>query len=191
MILLSAVALGLLAGWGWSRWRRRPYGPPELKSVWLVPAAFLPQLLAAYLPPTHQFLPSEAARAALPLSLAVFLVFVWLNRGLPGMPILMIGLVLNLLVIAANGGWMPISPAMAGNLPGGSDAQQAALGSRFGQKDVLLLPEDTRLEFLSDRFLLPGWLHYATAFSLGDVFIAVGAFWLLARPRAAQNSKVE
>ena len=159
--------------------------------MWLVAAAFLPQLLVAYLHPTQQLVPTEAARAALPLSLAVFLVFVWLNRGLRGMPILMIGLVLNLLVIAANGGWMPISPVTAGNLPGGSDPEQATLGTRFGQKDVLLLPEDTRLEFLSDRYLLPSWMHYATAFSLGDVFVAVGAFLLLARPRAAPTSRVE
>lgn len=191
MILLAAVAFGLLAGWGWSRWRRRPYRPPQLKSLWLVPAAFLPQLLGAYLPSTHRFLPGGAEPAVLPLSLAAFLVFVWLNRGIPGMTILLVGLVLNLAVISINGGWMPISPATAAHLPGGNEAQGAALGSRFGQKDVLLLPEDTRLELLSDRFLLPGWLHLATAFSLGDVFIAAGAFWLLANPRAAQNQEVE
>jgi hypothetical protein len=33
--------------------------------------------------------------------------------------------------------------------------------------------------FLSDYYTLPDWLHYPVAFSLGDVLIAVGAFWLL------------
>jgi len=33
--------------------------------------------------------------------------------------------------------------------------------------------------FLSDRFMLPGWLQYPVAFSLGDVFIALGIVWLL------------
>ena len=53
---------------------------------------------------------------ALPLSLVIFLMFVWVNRGLAGMPILLAGLVLNLLVISSNGGWMPISPTTAGKL---------------------------------------------------------------------------
>jgi hypothetical protein len=106
--------------------------------------ALLPQLVLPYLP-SAAHVPAGAASLSLPLSLVVFLAFVWANRGLAGMPILLIGLILNLLVISSNGGWMPISPATARNLPGGSDAQQATLG-RFGQKDVLL-PDDTRLNF--------------------------------------------
>lgn len=53
-------------------------------------------------------------------------------------------------------------------------------GSRFGVKDVLLAPENTRLEWFADRFLPPEWFDYQVAFSLGDVFIAFGVFWLLA-----------
>jgi hypothetical protein len=102
------------------------------------------------------------------------------------MPLLMAGLVLNLLVIAANGGWMPISPETASHLPGAGVLDAASLGTRFGQKDILLSTEDTRLAILSDRFLLPGWFHYAVAFSLGDMLVAGGAFWLLARPARAQ-----
>jgi hypothetical protein len=177
VILLTALAAT----------QTRPYRAPDLKYVWLVPAALLPQLVVAYLPGAWQVATRGAASAALPLSLVAFLVFVWVNRGLPGMPILLAGLVLNLFVISSNGGWMPISPETATQLPGGSDAQSTPLGSRFGQKDILLLPQDTRLEYLADRFLLPGWMHYATAFSLGDVFVAVGAFWLLALQRAAPN----
>ena len=191
MILLAALLLGLLAGSAWAHWRKQPYRAPELKSVWLVPAALVPQLAVAYLPAATRYSASWATSTALPLSLVVFLVFVWLNRGLAGMRILLVGLVLNLLVISFNGGWMPISPHTASHLPGGSDGPGNSPGSRFGQKDILLLPQDTRVEFLSDRFLLPDWLHYATAFSLGDVFVAVGAFWLLAYQRAAPNSKLE
>ncbi len=146
--------------------------------------------MLAYLPASSK-LQGFPASATLPLSLLGFLVFVWLNRSLPGMPILLIGLVLNLLVISSNGGWMPISPETASHLPGGSSPESAVLGRRFGQKDVLLLPEDTRLEFLSDRFLIPAWVHFPTAFSLGDVLIAVGAFWLFARQRPTPNSIVE
>ena len=190
MILLTALFLGLAAGWAWARWRNRPYRAPELRVLWLVPAALLPQLVLAYLPASSS-LQGYVVSAILPLSLLGFLAFVWLNRRLPGMPILLIGLMLNLAVISSNGGWMPISPETASQLPGGGEPESAVLGSRFGQKDVLLLPQQTRLEFLSDRFLIPAWVHYPTAFSLGDVLVAAGTFWLLARQRAAPNSRVE
>jgi hypothetical protein len=183
VILLTALLVGLVAGWARARKEKRPYRAPELKFVWLVPAALLLQLLVAYLPAAWQVATRGVASAALPLSLVAFLVFVWVNRGLPGMPILLAGLVLNLLVISSNGGWMPISPETATHLPGGGDVQSSPLGSHFGQKDILLLPQDTQFEFLSDRLLLPDWFHYAVAFSVGDILVAIGAFWLLARPR--------
>jgi hypothetical protein len=139
-------------------------------------------LVIAYLPATHRLLPDWLAALSLSLSLIFFLVFVWLNRGLPGMAILLVGLVLNLIVIVANGGWMPISPQAASQLIGGDAINTVGLGNRFGQKDVLLDPKGTHLGFLADRFLLPEWFPYQAAFSPGDILIAIGVFWLLARP---------
>jgi hypothetical protein len=191
VILLAALLLGLLAGWGWCLWRGRPYRAPDLKHVWLVPVALMPQVLVAYAPSIAGVASMGAASAALPFSLLIFLAFVWLNRDLPGMPILLVGLILNLLVISANGGWMPISPQTASHLPGGAAARELPVGVRFGEKDILLPVESTRLEFLADRFLLPPWMHYATAFSAGDVFVAVGAFWLLAQQREAPITRME
>ena len=180
MILLSALVLGLLAGWGWAHLKKRAYRALNLKLLILVPAAFLPQLVVAYVPATRGLLPGWLESVALPVSLFVFLAFLWLNGRLPGMPVLMAGVVLNLLVILLNGGWMPISPETASHLPGGTSVEMDGPGKRFGQKDILLSPRDTRLAFLADRFLLPDWLHYQVAFSLGDILVSVGAFWLLA-----------
>jgi hypothetical protein len=96
--------------------------------------------------------------------------------------LLTLGLALNLAVIIANGGLMPISPETAGQLVPAAAVQSMNVGSRFGfGKDVLLLPEGTHLGWLSDRFLLPGWFAYQVAFSLGDIFVASGIFWLLLR----------
>jgi hypothetical protein len=187
VILLAALILGLLAGWGWARWQKKPFRVPDLRFLWLVPVAFVPQMVVAYLPGLGRVRASQWANAALPASLIVFLAFVWLNRRLPGMSILLAGLILNLVVIAANGGWMPISPETASRLGGGAAAQMAVSGSRFGQKDVLLLPQETRLGFLADRFLLPGWFPYQVAFSLGDILVAIGVFWVLADQRPMPN----
>lgn len=191
MILLSALLLGLLAGWGWAGWHKRPYRAPDLKLTWLAVAAFLPQLVVIYLPAGRNVVPDWLAAAALAVSLIGFLIFAWLNRRLPGMPVLLGGLILNLLVISANGGWMPISPETAGNLAGVNGLSPADLGSRFGQKDILLLPQNTRLVFLSDRLLLPRWFPYQVAFSQGDILVAIGAFWLLAKSPSDGRIQVE
>jgi hypothetical protein len=187
VVLLAALVLGLLAGLALARGLKRPYRLPDPRHLWLVPAAFLPQLLVVYLPAGRGMEPVSAASAALPVSLVVFLVFVWLNRRIPGMLVMLVGLVLNLLVITANGGWMPISPQTASQLPGGAPPSEATPGIRVGDKDILLRPEDTRLEMLADRFLLPEWLGYRAAYSLGDVFAAAGAFLLLASPPIMSN----
>ena len=77
---------------------------------------------------------------------------------------------------------MPISLHTANLLTGKDVLQFVNLGSRFGEKDILMPVQNIHLEFLTDRFLLPAWLPYKVAFSLGDVLISVGAFCLLAQP---------
>jgi hypothetical protein len=160
---------------------------PPLRAAWLVFIAFIPQLLFAYLPASRHFFPDWISEISLMTSLALFAAFVWLNRQLPGMPIVMIGLALNLLVIAANGGWMPIEPQTASQLIGKDILQVISPGSRFGQKDMLLLTQQIHFSFLADRFLLPGWFPYQSAFSLGDILIGSGIFWLLFKPTANAN----
>jgi hypothetical protein len=181
MILLPAVAIGLLTGLGWARWRSQPYQPPALRYFWLAFAAFLPQFLAVYLPPLRGQVSERVAALCLLVSQILFLGFVWLNRRLAGVNILMLGLLLNLAVMTTNGGFMPIAPQTASRLVPAQVLANIQSGSRFGIKDILLPPQDTRLEWLADRFLPPAWFPYQAAFSLGDILIAVGAFWLLAR----------
>jgi hypothetical protein len=100
---------------------------------------------------------------------------------------LLCGVVFNLSVMTANGGFMPISPQTASRLVSEDTLQDTLPGSRFGVKDVLLHPQETRFEWLADRFLPPIWFPYQVAFSLGDVFIAVGVFWLLANPGSSTH----
>lgn len=167
-------------GWGVARWQKRPWQVPPLNHTWLVIVAFLPQFIAAYLPATRYSIPKGWAAAGIVVSQVLLLAFCWLNRRLAGMPLLVCGLAANLLVIAANGGFMPISPETASRLVSAETLQGIAIGNRFGWKDILLLPEDTRLVFLSDCFLLPQWSSYQAAFSAGDILVALGAFWVMA-----------
>ena len=180
MILLIALAAGLAAGVVLARWRGHSYQSPELRVIWLAFLAFLPQFILLYLPYFRIRVSDQVSAACLLASLLIFLGFAWVNRGLPGMSILLIGLALNLTVMAANGGFMPISPQTAGQLVPDDALLDFQSGDRFGVKDIYLPPLETRFEWLADRFLTPAWFSYRAAFSLGDVFIAIGAFGLLA-----------
>lgn len=182
MILLLSLVSGLLVGLGWAGWQHRSYKAPALQSTWLAFAAFFPQFVVAYWPATRHLLADWLASLVLLVSLTLFSVFAWRNRHLSGMPILLAGLALNLIVMATNGGWMPISPQTANRLTGNDVLGFMSLGSRFGQKDILLLSQNTHFEFLADRLLLPAWFPYQVAFSLGDVLVSLGIFWLLAHP---------
>jgi hypothetical protein len=180
VVLLAALALGLVVGLGVSRLRGQPYRPPDLRHLWLVFLAFLPQFAILYVPELRQQISDEWAGALLTASQLLLLGFAWLNRKLSGMMLLLLGAALNLTVMIANGGFMPISPQTASRLVPQEILSDIPTGSRFGVKDILLEPETTRFEILADRFLPPAWSTYQVAFSLGDVFLSVGVFWLLA-----------
>jgi hypothetical protein len=185
VILLLALAAGLLVGLGWARWRGQPYQPPELQLLWLVFVAFLPQWMVIYLPITRRLFPNWLVAGFLLSSQIMLLGFAWLNRRNLGMSILVIGVTLNLAVMMANGGFMPISPQTASHLVSEDALRNIQPRSRFGVKDILLPSQNTRFEWLADRFLPPGWFPYQAAFSLGDGFIALGVFWLLASPNSS------
>ncbi len=191
MILLLALALGLLVGIVSARLQKRPYRAPSIQAIWLALIAFALQWLVAYFPLGRRLFPDWFASLALLVSLLLLLLFAWWNRSLAGMGLLLGGLVLNLIVIAANGGWMPISPETAAYFVGSGAALPLRVGQRFGPKDIILPAEETRLEFLADRFLAPRWFPWRVVFSLGDILIALGAFWLLARPSTRETPRLK
>jgi hypothetical protein len=179
MILLLAfglaVAWGLLRGGQLSQLKFLP-----LQGIWLALIAFTVQVLLVY--------------ASVPLGLnglirvlilaftyALLVGFVWLNRRLQCMWVLGAGLVANLIVILANGGYMPISyeTLQAAGLT--RLVSSTASGTLvFGTKDILLTTAETRFWFLSDIFVVPPPLPLQSVFSLGDALIAVGMFRFIA-----------
>ena len=178
MILLPAIVAGLLAGLARARHRNGHLRSPDLRLVWLVPIAFLPQWLAFNLPVTRRLTTDNLAAAALVSSQALLLVFAWYNRKQPGFWSLGTGLTLNLTVIALNGGLMPVSPGVVAELLADIPIDDWQIGERVGW-NIVLPVTDTRLWWLSDHLLLPAWFPYRKALSVGDLLIAAGAFWYL------------
>jgi hypothetical protein len=90
-----------------------------------------------------------------------------------------LGLLLNLTVILANGGYMPTSPEALQR--GGYVASSPIIpGTRLAKsKDIILPRAETRLWFLSDALVIPPPFPWPTVFSVGDVVIAAGTFLLV------------
>jgi hypothetical protein len=175
--LLLGIATGYLAGGSLRNLERA-----TLKRAWLVIAALALQLVA--------FSPLGAALAqpaTVVLHFASYGLLVWfvvLNRRHRGVSLAGVGMGLNLVVIAANRGYMPASRAAletAGNAYGGQTMNNSAV-----------IGAGTHLAFLGDIFAVPSWLPAANVFSLGDALIVAGiAVFLVASmrgPRAVLES---
>jgi hypothetical protein len=189
MILLLGVAIGLLAGLIRFYVTGPPFHVPAFSKVWLVLIAVIPQLLIFQIPYTASWFSDTTAMVVLVISQLVLLVFIWFNRDKIGMRILGLGLLLNLLVIILNGGLMPITPETAAALFPDIPHSSWQIGSRpWWSKNILLPLEDTRLPWLSDAILLPGWFPWTKALSPGDLLIVLGVFWLLALERSEHTA---
>ena len=184
MILLLAVFAGMAAGLWRARQGGKPYQPASLRYTWLLAVSMLSQGLVFYFPPARDVIPDGLAAVCLIGSQLGLLIFVWLNRQQPGLWVLGAGLAMNLLVIASNGGFMPISPEVASRLV----SEIPETGLRFGwSKDIVLENINTRLWQMSDWLLLPAWFPGQVAFSPGDILIAIGAFSLLWQGEAGRK----
>jgi hypothetical protein len=180
MILAAAVVLGLAIsldrhrGHAFSR-----IAAIQLRSAWLALLAICLQLPLLRAP----MVPSGNLGVEMVLfvgSLLLLLVFVWRNRRLAGVLILGVGVVCNLLVIMANGGFMPITPETLVEINPGSTVEQWPEGVHYGNsKDVIRERENTELWALSDILVSPLAFPVPIAFSLGDLVIAVGIVVLL------------
>jgi len=119
-------------------------------------------------------------------SLGCALIFLALNRSLPGLKLVLLGLALNFAVIAANGGRMPADAAQldrAGLL--GPALQDLSEGrwSPFGVMD-----EGTRLRFLGDVIYTPMPFREPTILSVGDLVIVAGVFGFFNPIRTARTA---
>jgi hypothetical protein len=189
LVLLVGVVAGLLVGLLRSRLGHKNLFVPQLNWIWLVFVAFILQWLVFVWPVTSKTIPDRWAAVTLVGTQILLLGFSLANRSKPGFVLLGTGLLLNLLAITLNGGLMPISPQTMTRLAPNAAPGAWQVGERVGHgKDIVLEEKDMHLGWLGDRFLLPYWIPYKVAFSVGDILIALGAFWVLALPRPPDST---
>lgn len=177
MPLLWAVLLGLILGY-LRRGRLANLAALRLRGLWLLLPPLLLQLLIFPLG-GHGPLLTWGTPYWHILSYLFLLFFVFLNRGYPEILLMGLGLFLNFLAIAANGGYMPASAEALRRAGLESVAQGLETGTRSG--NTVLMSSSTRLNFLGDWLYLPAWFLLSSSFSVGDVILGLGAALLLAR----------
>jgi Family of unknown function (DUF5317) len=112
------------------------------------------------------------------LSQGMLLTFFAANFKCKPLRLLAIGFLLNLLPIAFNHGYMPITPAAMTRLHPGTDAAQWTQGFvRPGSKDIVAVAAETPFWFLGDVLVVSQPFPLPTAFSLGDLVILIGFGW--------------
>jgi hypothetical protein len=90
------------------------------------------------------------------------------NRALPGIVVIGVGMLANVVAIVANGGRMPALPEAA-----------AAAGMNAPAHNNSVTDAAPNLSPLVDRWAAPEWLPLANVYSVGDVILALGAFVLV------------
>ena len=180
MILVAAtvlsIAVALLRGGRFTSLVRMP-----LRWGVLAVAAFVIQALFIYQTPSRRVIGVWGWEELLFVgSHLLLLVVVWANRQLAGVKWIGLGLLLNLVVMVANGGWMPITPEAIVKVGHTSLVPSLVSGTRvYSSKNIVLSSQETRLWFLSDVFVLSRPFPVPSVFSIGDVFVALGVFLLL------------
>lgn len=108
------------------------------------------------------------------LSYLLMIVCIGLNIKKSSMKLFFIGIILNCMVIFANGGQMPVS---INGIKGINTKVELPLGSF----DIKHQPvsQDTKLVYLSDIILIPKPYPLPKILSIGDVFLMMGLFLFL------------
>lgn len=105
-------------------------------------------------------------------SLLMLLAFLVLNWKVAGVPVLLAGLLLNVVVIGANGGRMPANPQA---LIATGQADRAELLVQEGAAaNVVLMSDETHLNALGDYIVLPFLGSLGSAYSVGDLVALAG-----------------
>jgi hypothetical protein len=162
-VVLSIVTVPLFGG------SLRALGELALRAAWLLPMALACQVLVISVMPDG---PPLLLAAIHGLSYLLAGRFVWLNRAVPGLPVIAVGGLSNAVTIAVNGGTLPASRAAL---------RRAGLPLTEEDFSNSAIVAHARLPWLGDVFAVPAGVPFANVFSIGDIVMALGAAYAVHR----------
>lgn len=178
-VLITALVAGVVAGYAMGG-RLRNVDQLRIRLPWLAIAALGLQFIA--FSPLRDSLGDSGVIAVHFASYGLLVWFVILNRQRVGIVVAGSGLLMNLLAIALNGGYMPASRhalEVAGAEFTGATANNSSV-----------IHAGTRLWFLGDVFAIPDGTILSNVFSVGDVLIIVGVAILIASAMRSAPTEV-
>jgi hypothetical protein len=173
--VVGAVLLGLARGGRLERLANLP-----LRWAWGALTAFGLQIYLIYSPePVNEGMLSLRVIVLMSSYILLFVV-AWQNRALPGIWLIGSGFLSNFIVMALNGGYMPITAEALAQVGHTHHILSPETGARvYATKDIVLPREQTLAWWLSDIFVLPPPFPIPSVFSAGDVLIALGTLRLI------------
>jgi len=143
----------------------------QLKGLWMALGAFAVQT-ALFTRWGTGFVAEALVPVVYVVTLSALVAFLVTNRRVLGVPILLAGLMLNMLVISANAGRMPASVAA---LIGAGRVEEAdLLRLRGAAANCVLMSDFTRLNMLGDNIVIRLGGPVGSAYSVGDLVALAG-----------------
>lgn len=169
---LLCLVVGRLAGGRFSR-----LGDLRIRWAWAIFLGFALQAALMLLTRRYGLAPAMRWSGAAAIVSYLF-IFIGLAANIRSryFQVIAVGVVMNFLAVAANGGHMPVDRQAL--IRSGETQLVTMLDQGRSGKHALLTPT-TRLAFLGDRLLLPPPYPRPCVFSLGDIPITLGICALL------------
>ncbi|WP_421381655.1 DUF5317 domain-containing protein [Bacillus salacetis] len=178
--ILFAVIVGFIRGGNFKR-----FGDLRFKMGWIFPLLLLIQVGIFYFQNKVELI-GQYSNLSFMAVYVVGLVFLWLNRDHPHFTIIFIGVLLNFVVMALNGGRMPVSMDAASVIdPAYMEATKNALYAKH-----TLVTESTLLPYLGDIIPLSAPYPREQAISIGDVVMNIGAFLFIQSIMVGKKDKL-
>jgi hypothetical protein len=165
VIIVLVIVVALLRGGS-----LRNLAALQLRWLPLVIAGFMLQLLI-FTPFARSALVASATVPIYVLSMLLLVIWVAANWRIPGMALIAIGLALNVIAIAANGGHMPVSPEsarFAGTIGNYASEDRSVANNSIATQD------NVRFWLLTDIIAIPKQVPFANVISIGDVLLTIG-----------------
>ncbi|MEK4730249.1 MULTISPECIES: DUF5317 domain-containing protein [Paenibacillus] len=186
-MVYDGVLLGLIVGLFRGGWRQGLIRFSQIRLIagWMFPVLLLVQFIIFYF--QEKWTGLAAINGYLFMGVYVVgLIFLWLNRHHKGFKLIIIGVLMNFIVMAVNGGRMPVSLS-ASEVLGPYYTDMLKSGSVISKH--YMMDASTRLSLLGDIIPLSKPYPRTQVISIGDVVMNFGMFLFIQSIMVVKRTK--